>query len=299
MPRANTLTLWSKGGALLWVACALHNSVDWMFMPTRHGRYVMETLVGILMDTYQTTSTAVFAHAPRFLATLLVVLAGLIVARLAKSIVLTILEALRLEDLSTRIGATAALKRADVGLSISEIAATLVYWTFLVFTATAALSALGMADVSTFAPVAAMVPGVIVASAILVLGLNLSGFVSKLIQTAAVNAEVRQARIARNVAHYGMNGLVVVLALRQLGVPDALMSQGFLILLASVGAALALAFGLGARDLANGIATSSWKYERAQSHALAEASNLGREVIPGATVSAPPRVARGRAATTA
>ncbi len=261
----------------------------------------METLLGILTTTYQTTSTVVLAYAPRLAATLLVVLAGLIVTRAAKAAVLAILEALKVDDLASRIGATAALKRADVGMSMSEIVASLVYWTFLVFTTMVGLSTLGITDAHMFSAISAIVPNVIVASLILVLGLNLSAFVSKLIQTAAVNSEIRQARMARNVAHYGMGSLVLVLALRQLGVPDALLSQGFMIALASTGAALALAFGFGGRDLANGIATASWKHEREQSLALAEASKLGRDVFPGAQHASQPaaRVSRGRAATTA
>lgn len=263
----------------------------------------METLVSILTSTYQTTSTTLLAYAPRLAATLVVVVAGLLVTRAAKAGVLAILEALKVDDIATRVGATAALKRADVGISMSEIAARLVYWTFLVFTTMAALSTMGIADANMFSALGAIVPNVIVASMILVLGLNLSAFLSKLIQTASVNAEIRQARMVRNVAHYGMGTLVMVLSLRQLGVPDTLLSQGFMILLASVGAALALAFGFGARDLANGIATASWKHEREQSLALAEASNLGRDVIPGVAQASsanhqPGRVTRGRAATT-
>lgn len=260
----------------------------------------METLIGILTTTYETTSTTLVAYAPRLSATLLVVVAGLLITRAAKAAVLAIMEALKVEDIANKVGASAALKRADVGMSMSAIVATVVYWICLVFTTMVALSTMGIADANMFKSLSAIVPNVIVASTMLVLGLNLSAFLSKLIQTAAVNAEVRQARMVRNVAHYGMGTLVLVMALRQLGLPDALLSQGFMILFASASAALALAFGFGARDLASSIATASWKHEREQSNALAEASNLGRDVIPGvAHTSQPARVARGRAASAA
>ena len=73
----------------------------------------METLVSILTSTYQTTSAVLLAYAPRLAATLVVVLAGMLVTRVAKSAVLSILEALKIDDLATRVGASAALKRAD------------------------------------------------------------------------------------------------------------------------------------------------------------------------------------------
>jgi hypothetical protein len=240
----------------------------------------METLIGILESTYQTASGALFAYAPRLTATFVVVVAGLLITRAAKAAAIAILEALKVEDMATKVGATDALKRADVGMSTTQIVATLVYWTFLAFTTVVALSTLGIADASTFTALGALVPNVVIAAAILVFGLNLSGFVSKLIQTAAVNAEIRQARIVRNAAHYGMGTLVLVLALRQLGVPEGLLGTGSLILFSSVCAAMALAFGLGGRDLAANISKATWKYEREQTHTLAEASNLGRQVIP-------------------
>jgi hypothetical protein len=245
----------------------------------------METLMGILTSTYETTMTTVVAYAPQVLATLVLVVAGLVLARAARAAVFAIFEALKVDDVAAKIGANNALKRADVGLSTSQIVAQLVYWTFLVFTASVALSTLGFADAGTFKGLAAMVPNVVIAAFVMVLGINVSAFLSKVIQTAAVNAEVRQARLVRNVSHYGMSTLVTILALRQLGVPEELLSQGFLILFAGMTAGLALAFGLGCRELAGDIASHVWESEVKQSHNLAAASELGRQIFPSIKLS--------------
>jgi hypothetical protein len=155
-----------------------------------------------------------------------------------------------------------------------------VYWTFLVFTAMVALGVLGFATSATFAAVGAMIPNVVIATAILVLGLNVSSFLSKLIQTAVVNAEIRQARFIRNAAHYGMGTLVVILAAKQLGISDAILGTSFFIFFGGTCLAMALAFGLGSREWAGRLAESTWKQEQEQARALTTASMLGPQVFP-------------------
>jgi len=240
----------------------------------------METTISILKQTYEVMAGAVSSAAPKLLATAIVVVLGLIVARAAKALLHRLLDAVQFEDVAAKIGLSNALERAEVTLSASGIVCTFVYWTFLAFTGLAALGTLGFADSGTFVAIGSMIPNVVVAVAILVLGLNVATFLSKLIQTTAVNAEVRQARLVRNVAYYGMGTLVVILAVGQLGVPTEILTTGFYIFFAGSCLAMALAFGLGSRDLAAGIAKDTWRTEKEQSRTLSEASDLGDTMFP-------------------
>ncbi len=240
----------------------------------------MDTTIEILKQTYESVSGAVAAAAPTLLATTIVVVVGLIVARAAKALVHRLLEGVQFERVATTVGISHVLERASVTQSASTIVGAVVYWTFLAFTGLAALGTLGYADGGTFSAIGEMIPNVVVAVAILALGLNVAAFVSKLIQTTAVNAEVPQARLVRNVSYYGMATLVAILALQQLGIPADILTMAFYIFFASTGLALALAFGLGSRDLAAGIAKNTWKSEKATSRTLRDASDLGNDVFP-------------------
>lgn len=187
---------------------------------------------------------------------------------------------MRFESLANRIGVTDVLKRAEVKSSATEILGTIVYWTFLIFTAVFALGVLGLATSETFAGVGAMIPNVVIATAILILGLNVASFLSKLIQTAVVNAEIRPARFIRNAAHYAMGTLVVILAAKQLGISDAILSTSFFIFFGATCLAMALAFGLGSREWAGRLAEDTWTKEQEQARTLTEASNLGPQIFP-------------------
>jgi hypothetical protein len=240
----------------------------------------MDSLFRILKETSVSMIDTLGAATPKILAATIVIVAGLLLARTAKAILDFTLKAFRFETAAERIGLTNVLHRADVQHSASDILCTLVYWTFLVFTALVALTTLGFANAGTFSAVGAMIPKVVVAVAILMLGLNVAAFVAKLIQTAAVNAEVRQARLVRNAAYYGMGTLVAILALQQLGISAAILGMAFYIFFGATCLGLALAFGLGSRDLAGQIVNATWKTEQEQARTLSEASDLGNQILP-------------------
>jgi len=243
----------------------------------------METLIDMLKSTYAWTSSMVVSGAPKIAAVAVVIVVGVLFARIARAALHHVLGFLRFDNLANRVGVSDVLKRAEVEASAREILGTIVYWTLLIFTAMVSLGVLGLATPATFAEVGAMIPKVLIATAILILGLNVSSFLSKLIQTAVVNAEIRQARFIRNAAHYGMGTLVAILAVKQLGVSDAVITTSFFIAFGGTCLAMALAFGLGSREWAGRIAESTWKQEQEQARALTMASMLGNQVFPSAT----------------
>jgi len=240
----------------------------------------METLLHMLKSAYASTSSLIVSGAPKIAVVTLVIVVGVLLARVVRAGLQYVLGLVRFEKLADRVGVTDALNRADVKSSATEILGTIVYWMLLIFTAMVSLGVLGLATSASFAAVGAMIPNVVIATAILILGFNVAGFLSKLIQTALVNAEIRQARFIRNAAHYGMGTLVAILAAKQLGISDAILTMSFFIFFGATCLAMALAFGLGSREWAGRIAESSWKQEQEQARALTEASMLGSQVFP-------------------
>jgi hypothetical protein len=240
----------------------------------------METLIQLFKDTYASTSSIIVSGAPKIAIAALVIVVGLLVARTARAALHHALGFLRFDMLADRVGVSDVLKRAEVKASPREVLGTIVYWALLMFTALVSLGVLGFATSETFAAVGAMIPNVVIATAILILGLNVAGFLAKLIQTAVVNAEIRQARFIHNAAHYGMGILVAILAAKQLGISDAILTTSFFIFFGGTCLAMALAFGLGSREWVGRMAESTWKQEQEQARALTQASMLGNQVFP-------------------
>ena len=240
----------------------------------------MEQVITILKQTLDSMG-GFFAHTgPKLLAAAIVVVVGILLARVVKAGLNRVLSWVKFEQLANKLGMTNVLRRAEVEQSTSEIVCTMVYWTMLIFTLLVALGTLGIAGTPAAIAVVGTIPHVVLAGAILVLGLNVSAFVAKLVQTAAVNSEIRQARLVRNAVHFGLSTMVVLLALKQFDISSQLLGNAFLIFFAGTCLAMALAFGLGGRDLAGDIVKSTWENEKEQSKALSENSELGSGVFP-------------------
>jgi mechanosensitive ion channel-like protein len=240
----------------------------------------MQTLLHILKSAYASTSSLVVSGAPKIAVAILVIVLGLLVARVVRAGLHYALGFVKFDALADRVGLSDVLARAEVKSSAREILGTIVYWTLLLFTGVVALGVLGLATSATFAAVGEIIPNVVIAAAILILGFNVASFLSKLIQTAVVNAEIRKARFIRNAAHYGMSTLVAILAAKQLGISDAILTTSFFIFFGGTCLAMALAFGLGSREWVGRMAESSWKQEQEQSRTLSNASALGVQVFP-------------------
>jgi xanthine/uracil permease len=149
----------------------------------------------------------------------------------------------------------------------------LVYWMLLFLTLLIAAKTIGLADAEVLiGDVLAFIPKVVLAVVILIVGLSFAGFVADIVQTGAVNAQVREARLLSNLSRWAIVILVAIMALNQVDIDTEFMSQAFLVLFGAICLALALAFGLGCRDLAGKIANDWWAREQAESKALADAN---------------------------
>jgi len=91
-------------------------------------------------------------------------------------------------------------------------------------------------------------PNVVAAIFILIVGVFASAFLATTIRTAASNAGVTQAHLLGQVVQAVVIVFASVAALQQLQIQ--LVGEAFLIVLAAVCFGLALAFGLGCKDLA-------------------------------------------------
>src|SRR5215813_4187278 len=132
----------------------------------------METIFQTFKSAFASTASLIVSGAPKILVAAVVIVVGLLLARVARAVLHRVFAFVRFEGLANRIGVSDVLKRAEVKSTATEILGTIVYWTFLTFTAIFALGVLGFETSETFTAVGAMIPNVVIATAVLILGLN-------------------------------------------------------------------------------------------------------------------------------
>lgn len=204
-----------------------------------------------LLGPLETLSKNVLAVLPNVLAMSIILLVGLVAAWSIGHVVERLLRVIGLDHLSNRIGVSASLARGGVKTDPSRILGRAAYWVVVVFSVMAGLGALNLQPINQFAQsFLAYLPHLFTAALILVAGYLLSNFISQAVLIAAVNAGLPPARLIAACSRWGIQLIAVAMALEQLGIAQNIVVVGFGIAFGGVVLAAAIAFGLGAKDLA-------------------------------------------------
>ena len=134
--------------------------------------------------------------------------------------------------------------------SASTFVASVAYWTVLILGLLLGLTALDASLPSQFAvSVLEYVPHLLAALAIMVIGGVVAKFLARAVLIGAVNMGLRQARLVSLSVKWLVLIVVAAMALDHVGIGRTVLLLAFGILLGGVVLALALAVGLGARDV--------------------------------------------------
>lgn len=210
-----------------------------------------ELIEQALLAPLQLLGQHMLAVLPNVFAMGVLILGGLLAAWLSGLLLERFLRVIGLDHLSTRLGTTAVLLRAGIKTDPSRLIGQMLYWSVALFSFIAGLSALNLAPINQFAQsMLAYVPHLITAGVILLAGYVCSNFASQAILIAAVNAGLPPARLIANCSRWGLQLLAGAMALEQLGIAEHIVVVGFGITWGGLVLASAIAFGLGATDLA-------------------------------------------------
>ncbi len=204
-----------------------------------------------LLGPLESLGKKILALLPNVLAMGIILTVGLVAAWAAGYLVERVLRVIGLDHFCDRVGVNAALARGGVKTDPSRLVGRAAYWTVALFATVAALGALNLQPINQFArSFLAYLPHLFAAALILGAGYLLSNFVSQAVLITAVNAGLPPARLLAACSRWGVQVIAVAMALEQLGIAKTVVVVGFGIGLGGIVLAAAIAFGLGAKDLA-------------------------------------------------
>ncbi|WP_369600181.1 hypothetical protein AAIA72_10020 [Hahella sp. SMD15-11] len=188
--------------------------------------------------------------APNVLATLFIVLAGLYVARLIGQGVALALRKLGMDSLCDKIGLTGWLKTAGLDIPPSQALAGLFRIFLILLIILSAAETLGLERISAVVDEFVLyLPRLFGAIAVVVAGMFIAHHLKRSVGRTLKHMGVDYARaVAQTV--YGITLLITAsVAINQLDIATGLFDLFFAIVLASIGLAVAISFGLGARGV--------------------------------------------------
>jgi len=187
---------------------------------------------------------------PRLMVTIIVVIVGWAIAWLLKVLVRSILRLAKFDRLSEDAGATQLLRKAALPSS-TELLSRFVFWVAwigFIMVGVSVLDIVGLQPhISNFF---GYLPRIIVAFLLLFFGLLAASFFSRATLLAAVNSGSPSPRLISAIVRTLITLLAISMTFEVLGLAERTVLIAFGLIFGALLFGLALAFGLGGRDLA-------------------------------------------------
>jgi hypothetical protein len=208
-------------------------------------------IIATVSGAWNAFATKVGAFLPDLFAAIFILLVGWIGCNIAKRIAVRALRVCRFEVLADKSGIDQALKRGGIQQNTTEILGLLIFWFLFLIVIVATLDTLGLPGVSeTMNTIFLYFPRVVAALVVLILGLYLANFIQTLARTSCANAGLQQATAIGRITYYATVIFVVAAILQILEIAGEIVLWAFVSVFGAICLALAIAFGLGGREVA-------------------------------------------------
>jgi hypothetical protein len=209
-----------------------------------------EMIVSELTQAMHEITREVARFLPRLLLMLVIVVLGWLIAYVLKFILRSILRLVRFDKLSEHAGATQLLNKAALPSS-SELLSRFVFWVAWLGFVLLGISMLGIVGVQEhISQFFGFLPRLFAALFVFFFGLLAASFFSRAALLAAVNADLPSPRLISFTIRTMIIVFSVSMGFEELGLGERTVLIAFAIMFGALMLGLALAFGLGGRDLA-------------------------------------------------
>jgi hypothetical protein len=188
---------------------------------------------------------------PKLLLAIVILIAGWLLAKFLRYILVRALKAINFSILSERAGVDGFLRQGGIKTDTAGVLSMLFYWAIILAAFMVAFNGLGLTYVTDLVGrVLVFIPRVIIAVLILAFGAYFARFVASSVMAYLHNVGFADGELLGRIAQYAVMIFVVLIALDELNIGGDIIRQTFLILLSGVVFALALAFGIGGQKWA-------------------------------------------------
>lgn len=218
--------------------------------------------VDIMLEPVRVFLVQLGEFLPKLALALGVLIAGWLLAKFARFAVVKALRAVNFNVLTERAGLDGFLSQGGIQTDTTGIFGLLVYWLAILAALIIGFNSMGLTYITgLLGEIVLFVPNLGVALLILAFGAYFARFVGNAVIAYCRNISIQDADVLGKLAQYGVMTFVVLIALDQVNVGGDIVRQSFLIILAGIVFALALAFGLGGKKAAAELIDRWWPRE--------------------------------------
>ncbi|MBU0573523.1 MAG: hypothetical protein KKH83_03485, partial [Candidatus Margulisbacteria bacterium] len=180
---------------------------------------------------------------------LVLLVAGLLASKLLQKMVTLSLQFLQFDTVVKKLNFNKVLEKGDVKQTLSELFGDMVYWVSVFVVIVTVVSLFGIDIIPVLNKVFEYFGQVVVAAVVLGLGVVVAYLIARLIYAIGSNIGLGGSRTIAKIIQYAFIIFAGLVALAQLGIGSELIVPSIGVIIGSVGLALAIAFGLGCKDI--------------------------------------------------
>ncbi len=219
--------------------------------------------IDMLVDTSREFLHQIALFLPRLMLALVVVAVGWVLAKAVRFAIERALRAVNFNVLTERAGTDNFLRQAGSRGDTVSLFGLLVFWLVILATLIIAFNGLQLTYITDLlGKVVLFFPKLFVAMLIVIFGSYCARFVGTAVHQYCLDAGIPDADILSSIVRYVIMTLVVMIALSQLEIGGDIVQRTFLIILAGIMLAFALAFGLGGKNWAASLLQRWWPQAR-------------------------------------
>jgi hypothetical protein len=223
--------------------------------------------IDMFLETTREFLHQIAALLPRLALALAVVAVGWLLAKAVRFAVQKALRAVNFNILTERAGTDHFLQQGGLRGDTTTIFGLFAYWVVILATLIIAFNGLGLTYITDLLQrVELFAPKVLVAMLVVVFGSYFARFIGEAVTTYCDDAQIADADILGKIARYLIMTFVVMIGLSQVEVGGDIVQRTFLIILAGLVLALALAFGLGGKEWAGAMLERWWPQRKKDDH---------------------------------
>ena len=215
--------------------------------------------VDLMFEPVKEFLLQIAAFLPKLALALGVLVAGWLLAKLARLAIVKGLRAINFNILTERAGMEDFLSLGGIQTDTTGIIGLLIYWLVILASLIIGFNSMGLTYITALLGQAALfVPKLVVALLILAFGAYFARFVGNAVVAYCKKIAIQDADVLGKLAQYAIMTFVVLIAMDLINVGGDIVRESFLIILAGVVFALALAFGLGGKAAAAELIDRWW-----------------------------------------
>lgn len=214
----------------------------------------MTDFLNLILEPLQELFLKFKVFLPNLLAMMIIMVLGVIFARIIRIIIVKTLKAVNFDSWSDRMGFTKLMRKGDLWAKPSSILGLVIFWLLVIVTLMIGLSALKVPAIDSMVDqFFGYMPRFFSAFLILIIGYVITGFISRAVLIAAANSGFHYAKLLAEAIRALLTVLILAMVMEQLHIAPSIVLAAFSIIFGGIVVALAISFGVGGIGVAKRI----------------------------------------------